>query len=239
MNRTKVILILITLLLLVGVGGLGWWLWSRRAGGVTEVRRTDSAVSQGTISISSGGAVTSRTSAPAFPKDVPSQAEALKSIPDPEGVIVHQGDITGGTAVTLAQYLEAQNALNTPPAPLLDPGVVVIPDASVGDGGASATPVLDGAADPDADGLTNDQERQQGSDPSRADTDGDGLADGAEVRQARTDVRKTDTDGDGLSDGEEFIRWKTDPLNPDTDGDTYPDGTEVKGGYNPKGQGKL
>lgn len=114
---------------------------------------------------------------------------------------------------------------------------VPIPDALIDAGGAA--PSADGAADPDGDGLTNDQERQQGSNPTKADTDDDGASDSTEVRSARTDPNKADTDGDGLTDGEELNRWKTDPLNPDSDGDRYTDGAEVKGGYNPNGPGKI
>ena len=48
-----------------------------------------------------------------------------------------------------------------------------------------------------------------------------------------------DTDGDGLFDREEVKVYATDPLKPDTDGDGFSDGDEVKGGYNPRGAGKL
>lgn len=48
-----------------------------------------------------------------------------------------------------------------------------------------------------------------------------------------------DADGDGLSDYAEQSVWQTDPQNADTDGDGHPDGVEVKGGYNPRGPGKL
>jgi hypothetical protein len=47
-----------------------------------------------------------------------------------------------------------------------------------------------------------------------------------------------DSDKDGLTDVEE-VKYKTDPLNSDTDGDSYLDGSEVKGGYNPLGDGKI
>ena len=74
----------------------------------------------------------------------------------------------------------------------------------------------DSLADPDNDGLTNEQERQR-----------------------ETDINKSDTDEDGLTDGDEVRVRRTDPLNPDTDGDSFTDGTEVKGGYNPLGEGRL
>jgi hypothetical protein len=115
----------------------------------------------------------------------------------------------------------------------------IIPDTTSGAGGATVIPILDGNADPDNDGLTNDQELQLGSDRNTSDTDNDSLPDGEEARTHRTDPKRSDTDGDGLRDGEEVRTYRTDPLNPDTDGDHYTDGTEVKGGYNPNGTGKL
>ncbi|MDP7112877.1 MAG: hypothetical protein QGH45_12985 [Myxococcota bacterium] len=42
----------------------------------------------------------------------------------------------------------------------------------------------DGGADPDGDGLTNDEEVQHGTDPDDPDTDGDGYDDGDEVHGA-------------------------------------------------------
>lgn len=70
------------------------------------------------------------------------------------------------------------------------------------------------------------------------DSDGDGLTDSEEV-QYGTDKNVVDTDNDGLSDREEIQVYETNPLNPDTDSDGYSDGTEVRGGYNPNGPGKL
>ena len=64
--------------------------------------------------------------------------------------------------------------------------------------------------DPDRDGLTNLQEYQLGTDPNKA-----------------------DTDGDGLSDGDEVNKYHTSPLIADTDGDGIPDGIEVQTGSNP------
>ncbi len=84
-----------------------------------------------------------------------------------------------------------------------------------------------GNADPDGDGLTNDEEKRLGTDPHKADTDGDGLTDGEEVHKYHTDPLKVDTDGDGLTDGEEVHKYHTDPNNKDTDGDGLSDGDEV------------
>jgi outer membrane protein OmpA-like peptidoglycan-associated protein len=105
-------------------------------------------------------------------------------------------------------------------------------------------------ADPDLDGLTNAEEKQLGTNKKVADTDGDGLNDGDEVRKyktdplkvdsdndglkdgdevrlEKTDPNKADTDGDGLTDGDELTKYKTDPLKADTDGDGLKDGEEV------------
>lgn len=74
--------------------------------------------------------------------------------------------------------------------------------------------------------------------PVRIDSDNDGLTDEEESAN-KTNPLAPDSDGDGLFDAEEINVYKTDPLNPDTDGDTFRDGDEVKNGYDPKGPGKL
>ncbi len=81
--------------------------------------------------------------------------------------------------------------------------------------------------DNDGDGLTNGYEKEIGTDPNKADTDGDGLTDYEEVTKYHTDPLKADTDGDGLSDGDEVMKYHTDPLKADTDGDGLSDGDEV------------
>jgi outer membrane protein OmpA-like peptidoglycan-associated protein/opacity protein-like surface antigen len=81
--------------------------------------------------------------------------------------------------------------------------------------------------DDDNDGLTNAQERRLGTNPKVADTDGDGLSDGDEVKIYHTNPLRMDTDGDGLSDGDEVLKYHTDPLKYDTDGDGLSDGDEV------------
>ena len=71
------------------------------------------------------------------------------------------------------------------------------------------------------------------TDPTKIDTDGDGLTDGAEVHTHHSDPNKLDTDGDGLSDGAEVQTYHTDPTKQDTDNGGVPDGTEVIAGTNP------
>lgn len=105
----------------------------------------------------------------------------------------------------------------------------------------------DAALDEDNDGLTNLEEFENGTRPDLADTDGDTVPDGAEVKRtvngapAPTDPLNPDTDGDGASDGVEtgtgvFVDASdlgSDPLNPDTDGDGFSDGQEALAGSNP------
>ena len=65
-----------------------------------------------------------------------------------------------------------------------------------------------------------------GTNPVRADSDGDGLPDPDELYVHHTNPLKADTDGDGLDDAEE-IGLGTDPAHPDTDRDGLPDGWET------------
>jgi len=77
-------------------------------------------------------------------------------------------------------------------------------------------PTVTQPIDSDQDGLTDEEEESFGSNPN-----------------------SPDTDEDGLTDREEIKVYNTDPLKADTDGDGYADGQEVKGGFNPKGPGRL
>jgi hypothetical protein len=101
--------------------------------------------------------------------------------------------------------------------PVLPASTTTLPITSTTTLPTSTTPIFTGdTVDTDHDGLLDEEEKFYGTDPS-----------------------KTDTDGDGLSDYDEIKIWTTDPNNPDSDGDSYKDGDEVKNGYNPKGAGKL
>jgi alpha-tubulin suppressor-like RCC1 family protein len=79
-------------------------------------------------------------------------------------------------------------------------------------------------SDPDQDGLLTVTELLLGTDPLSADTNGDGILDGAEVKAGRS-ATNIDPDGDGLSNLVER-QLGTDPFNPDTDGDGTPDGQD-------------
>jgi hypothetical protein len=99
----------------------------------------------------------------------------------------------------------------------------------------------DAAADPDADGLSNAQEVALGTDRFVKDTDMDGIDDADEVgNDASLDSGDTnpldaDTDDDGLSDGAELKGAdgqpesgdETDATNPDSDSDGLSDGLEL------------
>jgi len=79
--------------------------------------------------------------------------------------------------------------------------------------------------DSDGDGLSNVVELDLGTDPYDADTNDDGIPDGAAVAAGRDPV-SVDLDGDGLSNADE-VRFGTDMLNPDSDGDGVVDGLDV------------
>ncbi|MCF7863261.1 MAG: hypothetical protein K9L89_00545, partial [Kiritimatiellales bacterium] len=80
-------------------------------------------------------------------------------------------------------------------------------------------------ADTDGDGLADFAEMQRGINPHAVDTDSDGITDSGEVALG-TDPGRADTDQDGLGDSAE-VAAGTDPLNPDTDGDGLLDGVEA------------
>lgn len=67
-----------------------------------------------------------------------------------------------------------------------------------------ATFYADKSADPDNDGLSNNEEQSYGTDANVADTDKDGLKDGDEIRIYRTNSLDADTDSDGYSDKTEI-----------------------------------
>ncbi len=102
--------------------------------------------------------------------------------------------------------------------------------------------------DSDGDGLTDEEEESHGTDPTRRDTDDDGLSDFCEVKMSSpghvldpldsTDsicdawMAGIDSDNDGMTDCEEYVKG-TNRFNPDTDSDGMPDGIEFLSGTNP------
>lgn len=59
--------------------------------------------------------------------------------------------------------------------------------------------------DSDNDGLSDEEEKQLGTDSNNFDTDSDGLVDRVEVKIYKTNPLQKDTDGDGFNDGQEVI----------------------------------
>ena len=110
---------------------------------------------------------------------------------------------------------------------------IVIRNPIGGGGGGAAAPPIVGIGvptpvDEDGDGLTDEQERNMGTDPSNPDSDGDGVGDGLEIGAGTDPVNDgesldptDDSDGDGVNDGDE-ISAGTDPR----DANSHPGGTE-------------
>lgn len=95
--------------------------------------------------------------------------------------------------------------------------------------------------DSDGDGLTDDEEKALGTDPTNYDTDGDGLGDGVEIKAGLDPLTRTtvggcdafrDFDKDGLTDCEERVLG-TDFCTGDTDDDGLADSVELMMGTNP------
>ena len=103
--------------------------------------------------------------------------------------------------------------------------------------------VIDSQHDFDADSVDNRLEYWFGSDPLSSDTDGDGLEDGFEIRDAETSPVKSDSDDDEVidaaedpdSDGLVNLREQTlgtDPHRSDSDSDQLTDSREQEIGTN-------
>ena len=109
-----------------------------------------------------------------------------------------------------------------------------------------------GTGDFDGDGIADFEEYENRTNPTKVDTDEDGLSDKAEtgtgiwvsIDDTGTNPLKADSDSDGLSDGVENPDLAFDPQNPedqtgsdpnivDTDGDTVSDGSEIIKGRDP------
>ena len=161
---------------------------------------------------------------------------------DEEGLVAYFNfedelkDVTGqhdGTAET--DFVSVDADMNAPVAPAGDPDE---DDDGLLDrweethfGNIEAQ---NGEGDPDGDGLNNEDEQENGTDPNEADSDADGLNDKAEI-DGGLDPLDDDVDDDGLEDGVEtntgtFVSAEdtgTDPKKKDTDGDGFSDSFEI------------
>jgi len=98
-------------------------------------------------------------------------------------------------------------------------------------------------ADADQDGIDNCTERKLGlnpNDPADAalDADNDGLTNLQEFNRGTSPV-DADSDDDGLNDGAEVLVHNTNPLSNDSDGDSMPDNFELSLGLNPLDQSDV
>ena len=141
-------------------------------------------------------------------------------------------DAESVTVPVVVTYPDGSNATN-------DSVNAVIKLDTDGDGQPDVTD-----PDDDNDGVSDEDEAKNGTDPKNPDTDGDGLNDGDEITRG-TDPNKADTDGDGVNDGDEVTGDKnkdwdgdgkgdpTDPTKADSDGDGLNDGDEITRGTDP------
>lgn len=115
------------------------------------------------------------------------------------------------SAATKQAQPKEKHCTDTDPLDPNDPGKDPGPTTSVPTSSVPSTTAVAVPVDSDHDGLGDDQEAIQGTDPHDPDTDGDGLNDGKEVTILGTNPRSLDTDGDGAGDGLEVSRG-TNPL---------------------------
>ena len=165
----------------------------------------------------------------------------LPALPNGLSINAVTGEITGLPTVTLATTsftITATNAAGTSSVSFtlsigLDSDGDTIPDAT--------------DPDDDNDGVTDAQEVLDGTDPLKADTDGDGVKDGTEKTDATDGAdscdfivasqtvapsnawNTADCDSDGVTNAQEVLDG-TDPLKADTDGDGVKDGIEKTDG---------
>jgi uncharacterized repeat protein (TIGR02543 family) len=96
------------------------------------------------------------------------------------------------------------------------------------------------AADTDGDGLSDGAESNtHQTNPVLDDSDGDGLTDGAEINTHSSNPKLADTDGDGLSDFAEVVTHGTNPTAKDSDADGFDDLFEINTGFNPTQAGST
>jgi len=128
-------------------------------------------------------------------------------------------------AYQAGQATDPCNSVSLPPA--VDSDSDGMPDRWESDYGLLVH-YYDAHLDRDGDGLANGDEFAAGSDPTRVDTDGDGVWDAGDPAPVIVDA-----DNDGLTDGQEMNGYGTDPQDTDSDDDGWSDLEEVGRGYDP------
>jgi hypothetical protein len=127
-----------------------------------------------------------------------------------------------GTVWVTGQGGNGQLGLGNTSSPFLPTPVPVLPPANMNL--FSLFDATDLLADVDHDGLSLLEEFMAGTDPLVADTNGNGMLDGAEYALG-LDGASLDSDGDGLSNEAEILAG-TNPFAADTDGDGFPDAVD-------------
>lgn len=175
------------------------------------------------------------------------KGDVIDLIHSPRGTDNSDADGSDGSAL----WMNVSTGI--PPNPVQPDGTPFIPsnaDDSDGDGLPDAWEllyagnlgILAGDGDNDSDLLNNLGEFARDSDPTKPDTDGDGLNDNVETATGTfvsatdtgTNPKAADTDNDGRSDGEEVTGTpRTNPVLADTDGDGFSDGVELVDGTDP------
>jgi hypothetical protein len=133
--------------------------------------------------------------------------------PGSSTVSMAPGTLTAGVAREGENAVRAPEAepapapvAETAPAPVAETAPVETVDAVATDTAVATE------TDLDADNYADALEGELGLDPTNADTDADGVADGDELNLYGTEPTLADTDGDGILDGEELFGIFTDPL---------------------------
>ena len=130
-------------------------------------------------------------------------------------------------------FIHTEGLAGRPCCPTDDSNGDGVPDAWYEQFGLDPSSATIGEEDPDGDTLTTKSEFEAGTDPTKADTDGDTLRDDAELATHNTNPNKADSDDDGLADGAEINTHKTDPNDSDSDDDGIDDATEIANATDP------